>query len=169
MTLPTRSGDKASTGVCSCEETIPDPGIGNRDLLRKSWMLLNGNSAENRVLLLLELPCGCAHIFAHKMALLIIAHSSGAFPSRGWASSQEEPHREGFPRSCIPTLRIPWCITAPIPHQNPSGWDIQLSSISANILISKNVSLYFPVLTNLMSIESCFWFIFPSLQMAFPL
>lgn len=102
MTLPTRPGDKASTGVCSCEETIPGPGVWNRDLLRESWMLLNGNSAENRVLLLLELPCACAHIFAHKMALLIIAHSSGAFPSPGAEHPPRRNHTGRIPQELHP-------------------------------------------------------------------
>lgn len=54
MVLSTRSGVLASTGVCSCKETIPDPGVLNRELLRKAWTLLKGSSIEMRVLLLLN-------------------------------------------------------------------------------------------------------------------
>lgn len=53
----------------------------------------------------LEFPHGCAGVgFAHKMALLIIAHSSPSLPRpRGCAASQEKPHRGTSPESCIPT------------------------------------------------------------------
>lgn len=97
----------ASTGICSRQETIPDPGVLNRQLLRKAWTLLTGSSTEMLGVSLLLAPFwACRLGCAHKMALLVIAHSSlviahssGAFPSPGLCSLPGEPTQSPGPPS----------------------------------------------------------------------
>lgn len=90
-----------------------------------------------------------------------------AFPSQG-AVQPPRRNRTGGPppRAASPPLRIVWCITGLTWYHTPSGWNTQLSSESMNSLISRNVNLYFPVLANIMSIES--WGFFHLYRWLFP-
>lgn len=113
LTLATRSGDVASTGVCSHKETIPDPGVLNSCSERPG--LSQKAAAQKLCFLAAELPSGRAGWAVLTRWHCWLLHT----PREPSPASQENPHSLDLPRELHPTPAGPLLHHSLVPYQNP--------------------------------------------------